>query len=45
MPAVGDEVEIEGGVLRVERMDGRRVDRVRFKPESIISGESEVKNV
>jgi CBS domain containing-hemolysin-like protein len=45
MPAVGDEVEIEGGVLRVERMDGRRVDRVRFKPESIISGETEVKNV
>jgi hypothetical protein len=32
-------------VLRVERMDGRRVDRVRFKPESIISGETEVKNV
>jgi hypothetical protein len=26
-------------------MDGRRVDRVRFKPESIISGETEVKNV
>jgi CBS domain containing-hemolysin-like protein len=34
IPAVGDEVVIDGGVLRVERMDGRRVDRVRFTPES-----------
>lgn len=32
IPSVGDAVEIEDGVLRVERMDGRRVDRVRFSP-------------
>ncbi len=32
IPGVGDTVEIEDGVLRVERMDGRRVDRVRFSP-------------
>ncbi len=32
IPAVGDEVAIEDGALRVERMDGRRVDRVRFTP-------------
>jgi len=32
IPLVGDTVEIEDGVLRVERMDGRRVDRVRFTP-------------
>ncbi len=32
IPAVGDEVEIEDGVLRIERMDGRRADRVRFTP-------------
>lgn len=32
IPSVGDEVAIEDGVLRVERMDGRRVDRVRFTP-------------
>lgn len=32
IPSVGDTVEIEDGVLRVERMDGRRVDRVRFSP-------------
>ena len=35
IPAVGDEVKIENGILRVERMDGRRIDRVRFTPESI----------
>jgi len=34
IPAVGDEVEIANGTLRVERMDGRRVDRVRFTPEA-----------
>ncbi|MFM1796052.1 MAG: hypothetical protein RLZZ340_729 [Actinomycetota bacterium] len=43
IPAVGDEVAIEGGLLRVERMDGRRVDRVRFKPE-VLDGEGEVQN-
>lgn len=32
--AVGDEVQIDGGTLRVERMDGRRVDRIRFIPET-----------
>jgi CBS domain containing-hemolysin-like protein len=30
---VGDEVQIDGGTLRVERMDGRRVDRIRFIPD------------
>jgi hypothetical protein len=29
---VGDRVEAEGGTLEVERMDGRRVDRVKFIP-------------
>ena len=37
IPAVGDEVQIEDGVLRVERMDGRRVDRVRFTPSIEVS--------
>lgn len=32
IPAVGDEVEIEDGMLRVQRMDGRRVDRISFTP-------------
>ncbi|KAA9153308.1 HlyC/CorC family transporter [Microbacterium lushaniae] len=30
IPAVGDEVPTEDGVLTVQRMDGRRIDRVRF---------------
>ncbi len=33
IPVVGDEVEIEDGTLAVRRMDGRRVDRVRFTPK------------
>lgn len=32
IPKVGDEVEIEDGLLRVERMEGRRVERIRFVP-------------
>jgi len=32
---VGDEVPIESGLLRVERMEGRRVDRIRFIPDEI----------
>ena len=41
IPNVGDEVEIHDGILRVERMDGRRVDRVRFTPTPM---ESQVTN-
>lgn len=29
---VGDVVEIDGGSISVERMDGRRIERVRFEP-------------
>jgi CBS domain containing-hemolysin-like protein len=32
IPLVGDEVPVDGAVLRVERMEGRRVDRVRMVP-------------
>ncbi len=32
VPGVGDEVEVDGGRLRVLRMEGRRVDRLRFQP-------------
>jgi CBS domain containing-hemolysin-like protein len=39
IPAVGDEVETEGGTLRVVRMDGRRVDRVRFTPRPVAHGD------
>ncbi|MEY4434230.1 MAG: hypothetical protein RIR16_270 [Actinomycetota bacterium] len=34
MPQVGDEVPLDNGTLRVERLDGRRIDRVRFTPEA-----------
>lgn len=30
LPDVGDEVDIDEGTLRVTRMDGRRIDRIRF---------------
>lgn len=33
IPEVGDEVAVEGGRLRVERVDGARVDRLRFTPD------------
>ncbi|GAB3532648.1 hemolysin family protein [Arthrobacter tecti] len=29
---VGDRVEVTGGILEVERMDGRRIDRISFIP-------------
>jgi len=32
LPIVGDEVRIDAGVFRIERLDGRRIDRVRFTP-------------
>lgn len=32
LPSTGDTVEIEGGIFRIERLDGRRIDRVRFTP-------------
>ena len=32
LPVVGDLVEHDAGTFRVERLDGRRIDRVRFTP-------------
>jgi CBS domain containing-hemolysin-like protein len=32
VPVVGDEVLVTGWNLRVQAMDGRRVDRLRFTP-------------
>jgi len=34
LPVVGDTVGIEGGELKVERLDGRRIDRLRFTPHT-----------
>lgn len=33
IPELGDEVAIEGGVLRVDRVDGVHVQRIRYTPE------------
>ena len=41
IPEVGDEVEVDHGVLRVERVDGNRVERLRFTPTEPEDGESE----
>ena len=32
LPEVGDVVDIEHGRFRIERLDGRRIDRVRYTP-------------
>ncbi|MGY1551038.1 hemolysin family protein [Microbacterium sp. A588] len=32
VPVIGDEVSLDSGVLQVIRMDGRRVDRIRYTP-------------
>ena len=32
LPIEGDTVAVDGGEFRVERLDGRRIDRVRFTP-------------
>lgn len=37
LPEVGDTVETVAGTFRIERLDGRRIDRVRFTP--IATGE------
>lgn len=40
LPLVGDTVVIDGGELRVERLDGRRIDRIRFTPSPDESDEA-----
>lgn len=42
LPAVGDIVAVNGGEFRIERLDGRRIDRVRYTPriEVPANGES-----
>jgi CBS domain containing-hemolysin-like protein len=41
LPVVGDTVTVNGGVFRVERMDGRRIDRVRYTPSVVEGGGSD----
>jgi CBS domain containing-hemolysin-like protein len=35
LPAVGDVVDVDAGTFRVERLDGRRIDRIRFTPRPV----------
>jgi CBS domain containing-hemolysin-like protein len=43
LPRVGDSVRIDQGVLEVLRLDGRRIDRLRFRPDP--SADAEVSPV
>ena len=38
VPAVGDTVDIDDGTLTVQRMNGRRVERVKFTPHPLPEG-------
>ena len=38
VPVAGDRVEVPAGTLTVERMDGRRIDRVEFRPAPVPAG-------
>jgi CBS domain containing-hemolysin-like protein len=40
LPMPGDTVKVNGGVFRVERMEGRRIDRVRYTP-NVVPGDGE----
>jgi CBS domain containing-hemolysin-like protein len=35
LPDVGDVVDAAGGTFRIERLDGRRIDRVRYTPTAV----------
>ncbi|MGM1017740.1 MAG: hemolysin family protein [Actinomycetota bacterium] len=42
VPVLGDEVRLEEGTLQVVRMDGRRVDRVRYTPDPVTAATEEL---
>ena len=35
LPVVGDVVTVDDGVFRIERLEGRRIDRVRYTPTAV----------
>ncbi len=39
VPEVGESYTVNGGEFRVERLDGRRIDRIRYTPKSPEAGE------
>ena len=36
VPALGDNVRVDSGALEVVRMDGRRIDRLRYTPDPVL---------
>jgi CBS domain containing-hemolysin-like protein len=43
VPRTGDTIAAVGGVFRIERLEGRRIDRVRFTPDPIVAvGDAQV---
>jgi CBS domain containing-hemolysin-like protein len=34
VPAAGDTISVPGWTIRVDRMEGRRVERLSFRPET-----------
>lgn len=42
IPVTGDTIELEDGTLEVQRMDGRRVDRVKFTPHPLPEGAEDI---
>jgi len=40
LPDVGDVVDAAGGTFRIERLDGRRIDRVRYTPTAVPTTDS-----
>jgi len=45
VPRTGDTITAAGGVFRIERLEGRRIDRVRFTPDPVLNAEdAEVMN-
>jgi CBS domain containing-hemolysin-like protein len=41
LPELGDEVEIDSGSLRVERVDGTRIVRLAYQPHALLTNETE----
>ena len=41
IPEVGDSVPVTGGTLRVDTLEGRRVDRIRFTPTPATSAQEQ----
>ena len=42
LPVTGDRVEVAGGELEVMRMEGRRIDRLRYVPAPMLDEDGEV---